>query len=122
MNKYVNERTSPRIETDITIFIEVPSASAEDQSEKDIVICKSYDLSSHGLQVVIDRAIPERRILRLCVDIKGKEPIFVVAEVVWLRQDEETKDYRVGFKLLDSKGTDLINWHQAISEIFIPED
>jgi len=122
MNDYVDERASPRIEKDITIFIEVPSASAEDESEKDIIICKSFDLSSYGLQVVTDRVIPEKRILRLCIDLKSKEPIFVVAEVVWLHQVEDTKDYRVGFKLLDSKGTDLTDWHQAISEIFVPED
>ena len=113
----VDERASPRIEKDVTIFIEMQSASTEDQSEEDIVICKSHDLSSQGLQVAIDRNIHEGRILRICLDVKNKDPIFVVAEVIWQHQDKDTKDYHVGFKLLDSKGTDLTDWQQAISEI-----
>ena len=56
MKTFVDERASPRIEKDVTIFIEMQSASTEDQS--DIVICKSLDLSSHGLQVALDRSIP----------------------------------------------------------------
>ncbi len=117
MNKFVDERVAPRFEKDVTIFIEVQSASTEDQSKEDIIICKSLDLSSNGLQVAIDRAIPEGRILRLCLDIKNKDPIFVVAMVIWQRQDKDTKNYHVGFKLLDSQGTDLSDWQQAISEI-----
>ncbi len=118
MKNLVDERATPRLTKDVTIFIEVQSASTEDQSEEDIIICKSLDLSTLGLQVELDRLIPEGRILRLCLDIKNKEPIFVVAEVIWRHQDEGTKNYHVGFKLLDSKGSDLNDWQQAISEIF----
>ncbi len=117
MKKFEDERAAPRYEKDVTIFIEVQSALTNNQSDEDIIICKSLDLSSGGLQVAIDRAIPEGRILRLCLDMKNKDPIFVVAEVIWQRQDEDTKDYHVGFKLLHSLGTDLSDWRQAISEI-----
>lgn len=117
MSKLVDERAVPRIKKDVTIFIEVQSALTKDQSEEDIIICKSLDLSSGGLHVTIDRAIPEGRILRLCLDMKNKDPIFVVAVVIWQHQDEDTKDYHVGFKLLDSQGTDLADWQQAILEI-----
>lgn len=117
MTKFIDERTTPRLTKDVTIFIEMQSASAEDKSEEEIVICKTLDLSTHGLQVALDRAIPEGHILRLCLDIKNMEPIFVVAEVIWLHEDEDSKDYHVGFKLLESKGSDLADWQQVISEI-----
>ncbi|MCH7744206.1 MAG: PilZ domain-containing protein [Proteobacteria bacterium] len=118
MNNFADERAAPRLTKDVTIFIEIQSTSIEDKSHEDIVICKSLNLSALGLQVKLDRVIPEGRILRLCLDMKKKEPIFVIGEVVWRRQDEDTKDYHVGFKLLDSRGSDLIDWQQAISEIF----
>lgn len=118
MKDLVDERSTPRLAKDVTIFIQMQSASTGRQFEEDILICKSVDLSVHGLQVALDRSIPEGRILRLCLDIKNKAPIFVVAEVIWLLEGEDSKDYHVGFKLLDSKGSDLADWQQAISEIF----
>ena len=117
MSDFVDQRLSPRVGKDLTIFVEVQAASRQDESTEDIVICQSLDLSNNGLQVALDRIIPEGRILRLCLDIKGKEPIFVVAEVVWRRQDADSQDYHVGFRLLESTGTDFTSWQQVISEL-----
>ncbi len=112
-----DERASARFEKDCTIFVELESAS-ENNPESKIVICNSLDLSAGGLQLVLDRSIPKGNILRLCLDIKGRDLIFVVAQVMWLKRNDETKDFNFGLMLLNSEGTDFDHWQLAISEIF----
>lgn len=117
MSNPEDERSATRFEKDITVFVDLESGLEAD-SESKIVICNSFDLSGGGLQLVLDRDIPQGNILRLCLDIKDRDPLFVVARVKWTRKNEESGDYNVGFQLLNSKGTDFESWLMAISEIF----
>lgn len=114
----IDERIAPRFEKDLTIFMELFSGSIETDSESNIVICKSLDLSSTGLQVSLDKDLPEGSILRLCLDTRSRQPIFVVAKVIWQQQDLDTKEFYVGFELLNSRGTDYDSWKIAINEMF----
>ena len=57
MNSIVDDRIAPRVEKDTTIFVELTTGSVENQVESDIVICKSVNLSTTGVQVVLDREI-----------------------------------------------------------------
>ena len=118
MNTATEERSVPRYQKDTTVFVELTSGSVTDNVESSIVICRSVDLSNTGVQVLLDEAIPEGHILRLCLDTRGREPIFVVAEVVWQLQDEDSEEQFVGFRLVDSQGSDFLEWRRAISEMF----
>jgi hypothetical protein len=114
----IEERTEKRFgERSFTIFIEKESSSYDGSDDSNIVICKSVNLSSDGLQVVIDDPIPERKVLRLCLDVRGKPPIFVVGEVMWQREEKDTGEYSVGFRLFDSEGSDYQHWRQTVSEL-----
>ncbi len=113
-----DERVAPRFQKDTTVFIEMTASAPDSGEDADIVICKSHDLSSTGVQVVLDRSIPEGSILRLCLDTRGRQPVFVVAEVMWQRRNDETDEYHVGFMLLDSRGSDFSRWQEAIAEMF----
>ena len=120
MNNISDERIAPRIEKDSTVFIELDAGTFDQKEESDIVICKSLDLSSTGLQVVLDREINEGSVLRLCLDSLGRAPIFVVAQVMWQRENQGSGEYHVGFMLLESRATDFDKWQQAIAEMFDP--
>ena len=118
MNSSADDRVAPRVEKDVTIFIELTSVTTDNEGQSDIVICKSVNLSSTGVQVVLDRAIPKGRILRLCLDTKDRSPIFVMAQAMWQQEDAKTHEQYVGFKLLDSLGTDFADWRVAVAEMF----
>jgi len=118
MNSYSDERATPRFERDFTVFIEVSPESGSGSTENEIIICKSLNLSQDGFQVTVDRNLKEGHILKSCLEIKGRDLIFVVAEVIWTSYSDDSRTYDVGFKILDSKDTDFENWQQTILEIF----
>jgi hypothetical protein len=74
-------------------------------------------VSEKGLQVVLDNSIEVETILRICLDMKDREPIFVVGEVIWQQPDTDTDGTRVGFRLFESEDTDIESWEQAINDL-----
>lgn len=113
----IEERADTRFESQFTIFIERVSSSVDNSSPANVIVCNSLDLSAKGLQVVVDESIEIETILRLCLDIKDRDPIFVVGEVKWQRPDTETDGVRIGFLLFESDDTDIDAWKQAIEEL-----
>ena len=101
-------RVETRLDLEATIFVEL--LSSDKQSPGTIIMCNSLDLSSNGLQVVVDDEIPAGSIIRLCIDLKDADPIFLVAEVKWQRPDPDTDAYRIGFLIFESDDTDIIRW------------
>lgn len=112
-----DERQSTRFESQYTIFIEKLASSADRTSPGNVILCNSLDLSAQGLQVVVDDVIEVDTILRLCLDIKNREPIFVVGEVKWQRPDTESDGVRIGFSLFESDDTDIDAWKNAIKDL-----
>ena len=109
-----NNRIETRIDLEETIFIEI---IASDMSDTGIIImCNSLDLSANGLQVIIDEEISLGSILRLCIDLKDAEPIYVVGEVKWKRPDEETGGWRIGFLLFEADDTDIQRWKEFVAD------
>ncbi|MDA0788966.1 MAG: PilZ domain-containing protein [Proteobacteria bacterium] len=106
-------RLETRLDLEETIFIEtIASAST---SPGTIVMCNSLDLSANGLQVVVDDEIEPGSILRLCIDLRRTDPIFLVAELKWCRPDPETDGYRLGFLLFESDDTDIQRWKDFVA-------
>lgn len=108
-------RIETRIELEETVFIEVLSSSADAASN--VVMCSSLDFSANGIQVVVDQDIALNAILRLCIDMPDKDPIFLVGEVKWKRADTATGGIRLGFLLFESDDSDIANWKQMIADM-----
>ena len=102
-------REETRIEQEETIFIEVLSSESYSKNN-DVIMCTSLDLSANGLQVVVDNDIALGSILRLCIDLPDKEPIFLVGEVMWKRPDPGTDCTRLGFSLFESDDSNIEEW------------
>ena len=101
-------RVETRIEVEETVFIEVLASTGT--SPGDVIICNSLDLSANGIQVVVDHEISVDSILRLCIDIKDQEPIFLVGEIMWQRPDPDSAGHRLGFLRFESDDTDIQRW------------
>ena len=110
-----NNRTETRLELEETVFIEVLSSAAPTASN--VVMCTSLDFSANGIQVVVDQDINLGAILRLCIDMPDKEPIFLVGEVKWKRADTATGGIRLGFLLFESDDSDIAEWKQMIADM-----
>jgi len=117
MTSSPEERIETRIESNFTIFIEVVSSSVDHSSPGNVILCNSLDVSTSGLQVVVDEPIPVNSILRLCLDMKDREPIFVIGEVKWQRPDNESEGTRIGFLLFESEDTDIKAWKDSIEDL-----
>ncbi len=113
----IDQRIETRLQAAETIFIEVVSTSAGGHDPSNIIICNSMDLSANGLQVVVDDEIPINSILRLCIDIHDRDPIYLIGEVMWTKCDTESDGFRVGFSLIPSDGTDIQSWKEVIAEL-----
>jgi len=117
----VNERVETRLELEETIFIEVLSSTTEDNG--DVIMCTSIDLSANGLQVVVDNELAVGSILRLCVDLPDKEPMFLVAEIKWKKPDPNSDGFLLGFLLFESEDTDIAEWKLWIADMLsVPLD
>jgi hypothetical protein len=110
-----NNRTETRLELEETVFIEVLSSGSP--SASNVVMCTSLDFSANGIQVTVDQDIKLGAILRLCIDMPDKEPIFLVGEVKWKRADTATGGIRLGFLLFESDDSDIAAWKQMIADM-----
>lgn len=109
-----NARVETRLELEETIFIEIIASASN--SAGSVIICNSLDLSANGLQVIVDEDISLGSILRLCIDLKHADPIFLVAEVKWKRPDE-SGGFRIGFLLFESDDTDIQRWKELVADL-----
>ena len=113
-------RIETRLELQETVFIEVLSAASD--SPGTVIMCNSLDLSATGIQVVIDEDLAVNSILRLCIDLPDREPIFLVGEVMWKRPDPESDGVRLGFLLFESDDSDIADWKLWVAEMLNTDD
>ena len=110
-----DRRTEIRLDQQTTIFVELLAADHDLPEPAQVSICSSIDLSETGLQVRMDHPAEVGSILRLCAEFTdGREPLYLVGEVKWLRPDGE--GYCVGFALFESEYTDIDAWKQFITD------
>ena len=113
VNERVNERAEPRLQLQETIFIEVLSSTGDKDGR--VIMCNSINLSANGFQVVMDNELPVDSILRLCIDLPKKNPMFLVAEVKWKRPDPDSNGFLHGFLLFESDESDIAEWRLWIA-------
>ena len=109
------DREDTRLDIEATIFIELQPSDVD--SPGSVIMCSSWDLSAHGLQVVVDDEIDIGTILRLCIDFPTRDPIFLVAEVKWVQEDPDCDGIRLGFLIFDSEDTDVAAWRLLIEDL-----
>ena len=109
-------RSEMRIDEQATIFVEVLSASFDDDSPSRVVICNSLDISANGIQVAMDEELALNSILRLGVDLgENRDTLYLVGEAKWVRRDGD--QYRIGFELYDAENTDIASWKEAVASL-----
>lgn len=120
-DKSHERRSELRIDEQATIFLEIMSASHDNSSAPNVVICNSLDLSANGIQVAMDDEIAVGSILRLGVDLPdGKDALYLVGEAKWVRRDGD--QYLIGFELYDAENTDIAGWKEAIAHFLNETD
>jgi len=99
----------------VGIKVMLTSSGNEYREEtNDVFMCTSLDLSANGLQVVVNN-IHLGSILRLCIDLADKDPIFLVGEVMWKRPDPGTDCIRFGFLVFESNDSNIKEWKLWVS-------
>ncbi len=119
----LDERAQTRFDSRITILIETLAALPDNTSPGKVIISHTLSVSDGGLRVVLDEAIAVGNIVRICLDMKDQEPIFVVGEVRWQQPDLETDGVLIGFSIFEAEDTDIEVWKLAIKNIqpLLPE-
>jgi|TARA_Y100000310_G_scaffold282900_1_gene304487 hypothetical protein len=113
----IEHRIESRLELAETVFVEVLSTSADHHEAPRIIICNSLDLSANGLQVVVDEEMPLGSILRLCIDMHDRDPLYLVGEVMWQRRNAKSEGYCIGFSLFESDDTDIQSWKEVVADL-----
>ena len=108
-------RIETRVDLQATIFIELLAGDGEGE----VILCNSLDLSANGLQVVLDDEIEKGSICRLCIDLRDREPIFLVGEVMWQRPDDDHEATRLGFMLYESDDSDIQRWKELMADMLV---
>jgi len=112
-------RTQPRLDERSTIFIETRAASEPGRQQESILICNSVEISASGVRVCVDDEFEPGAILQLGIELPELEqPLYVVGEVRWCQPvNKPDVGYYVGFKLLESDGTDFEIWTELVQEM-----
>lgn len=117
-----DHRVETRLDMQETIFIEAMHNDANEKennnnNNNNVILCTTLDLSANGLQVAMDQLLEIGSILRLCIDLPDKDPMFLVAEVKWIRSDDAVGGYRTGFLLFDSADSNITQWKLWIADL-----
>jgi hypothetical protein len=119
MSEDIDQRQEQRLLLEELVFIEVSSASKEDNSPSNIVICNTLDASANGLQVGMDYPLPVGSIHQLGVQLRDQEKrIYLAAEVKWCEQAVDGSGSIMGLALFESEDTDIQAWKELIAERF----
>ena len=114
-----DKREQARVDEHSTVFIETLAASEQSPQQESILICNSVEISPDGVRVCVDDELEVGAILQLGIELPELEqPLYVVGEVRWCKPSrKKDRGYYVGFKLLESDGTDYEIWYQLVQEM-----
>ncbi|WP_101758791.1 PilZ domain-containing protein [Oceanicoccus sp. KOV_DT_Chl] len=107
-------RSETRIEEKTTVFVEVCSASFDNSSPANVIICNSLDISANGIQVEMDEEVAIGTILRICAEFSNSDKaLYLVGETKWVKQEED--HFNIGFELYEAEDTDIAGWKEVIA-------
>ncbi len=107
-------RKKSRFSRRFPVFVEISSrGAAGDYPRRQIIKGYTTDISRFGFQLVTSRRLQSNAQLRLYMLNNTEHPLDLLGEVRWLAQDSE--HWRIGFELMDARGTDYLLWQNDIS-------
>lgn len=117
MTTISDNRSELRLKGNFTVLIETYSAAPGDDTPPKVVICSTIDMSANGLMICMDEALTPEAIFQLYIE--SSEPPYrfhLVGEVRWSRPTNDGQ-YRTGFTLYESDGTDINAWKNLVAEM-----
>lgn len=114
------ERQQSRLPAQSRVFIELEAPAAGSSEDASIAVCRTLDVSSHGLQVALEHELIAEAYLQIGIEPpEGEgEPFFLTGQVRWCRPGEAPEhSWLAGFELLPADHSDLARWVALISDI-----
>ncbi|WP_049722759.1 PilZ domain-containing protein [Gilvimarinus polysaccharolyticus] len=106
------QRQEYRLSVSEAVYIELEAG--QDDATARILLSRSTDLSANGLQVVVDRPLPEGNIYPLCIQLYSPPARYVLTgEVKWCRPSGGR--YLIGIALFESDDTAIVGWKEEIA-------
>ena len=116
MNKPEERRNETRLNNNTTIFVEVCSASPDNSTLGNVIICNSLDISANGILIEMDQEVAIGSILRICAELhNSKQALYLVGEAKWVRA--EGAHFNIGFELYDAENTDFPGWKKLVAAL-----
>ena len=110
-----DKRGNLRLFARAKVTIEMEAADPQVDLPARIIECQTRDLSANGVQVTLSEPLPEGSILPLEVMLEDDYARFqIMGEVIWCRREQE-RVWAVGFHVMESDETSVIEWNEAIA-------
>ena len=106
-----------RMFLDAGVFVELDSGAAGDGAGRQIVLCKTLDVSYGGLKVSLGKALLTGAILQIGIEFPGiEEALHLVVEVKWCRENgDPDTGWCAGLQVIDSGDTDIEQWRELMA-------
>lgn len=114
------ERQQPRLPIDSRVFVELEAPAAGSSKDAHIAVCRTLDVSSHGLRVALEHELTVEAYLQIGVEPPegDGEAFFLAAQVRWCRPSEDSEyPWLAGLELLPANHSDLAHWEELIGAI-----
>ena len=116
------DRKHLRLPVESRVFVELDAAVGDVEAEGNVIICRTLDVSTRGLQVALEHELAEQAYLQIGVEPprgdSNADTFFLIAQVRWCRPGEDDdQPWVAGLALMQAQGSDIDRWIQLISEL-----
>ncbi len=109
-------RQELRLHSEETVFLEIAAASADGRQPAEVLVSRSTDISTNGLQVIVNQPLSIGRLLSVAIQLDSEPaPLTLVTEVKWCRPAERPDLWAVGLAILESDDTGIALWKQRLA-------
>jgi len=112
-------RKHQRLSLEGTIFIELVSSGMEDNQPSEVMLCKTIDISRHGLLVWVNQELTVGAILQIGVELSGEDhTLYLTGEVMRCRPGRNNGGrWLVGFELMNASDSDIDAWQALVARM-----
>lgn len=111
-NKNTENRKHQRQTKKEEIFIEILSASENQEQDSLTLECLTQDISKSGIKIQSRYPLIVNSILELLINFQSvKQGFMLTGEVKWLRKIDD-EHFLAGFELIESEHSDYLIWYQ----------
>jgi hypothetical protein len=115
MGTMKDRRQQGRQRRDERVVVQYASPTHDRLLATTVVRCSTKDVSPRGVRIQLDRQLPERLLLSLCVDISNRRGnVFLAGEVKWCRELADAERSLVGIEFTERQTDDFKRWQQIL--------